>query len=590
MYNSDLASDIEKAVQDALATSDFSKLNQNITTAVNTSIAQIGTNQNRFYQQYGNQETTAEELEHIDGEIVNGDARADYNARRQAAQAEAERARYNSRQAVEARRQAAEQRRRQAAEENRRNAAEGRRQENERRRAEASQNQGRRPYDYSGRLREAVEAFGLFGSSASRRGGAGGAGGSGGGGAGGAGGRGGVGARGGGYVHTAGNAGAAHRDGNPTELVPISRNPKGRVSGILLSVFGWVGLSLSVLMLIMFNVFTDAGLMPYYMYDTLMSSLAAPGLFLSGCMTIVGTKRRHRIHRFYQYVRQLRGRAYCPVKELSSHIGRSERFVLKDLRKMIALGMFPEGHIDDQQTCVMLNGATYDQYLKAQNAYLARQLEEKRAGGRISAAARDFAPQDGSVGAGGATGSPAQGTSSHGNAAGGDVSGKAAAEAASQNAAGTANSRATLPPKVIQVLSAGDSYLTKIREANAAIPGEIISMKLDRLEEIIRKIYARIELHPEQVDDLDKFINYYLPTTLKLVDAYRDFDAQSVQGDNIKTAKKEIESTLETIIYAFETLLDSLYEDDALDISTDISVLQTMFAQEGLTKGAFDRE
>ncbi|MDE6876138.1 MAG: 5-bromo-4-chloroindolyl phosphate hydrolysis family protein, partial [Lachnospiraceae bacterium] len=99
----------------------------------------------------------------------------------------------------------------------------------------------------------------------------------------------------------------------------------------------------------------------------------------------------------------------------------------------------------------------------------------------------------------------------------------------------------------------------------------------------------RIELHPEQVDDLDKFINYYLPTTLKLVNAYRDFDAQSVQGDNIKTAKTEIESTLETIIYAFETLLDSLYEDDALDISTDISVLQTMFAQEGLTKGAFDK-
>ena len=112
MYNSDLASDIEKAVQDALATSDFSKLNKNITTAVNTSIAQIGTSQNRFYQQYDNQETTAEDLERIDGEIVNGDMRADYKARRQAAQAEAERARYNSRQAIEARRKAAEERRR----------------------------------------------------------------------------------------------------------------------------------------------------------------------------------------------------------------------------------------------------------------------------------------------------------------------------------------------------------------------------------------------------------------------------------------------------------------------------------------------
>ena len=257
--------------------------------------------------------------------------------------------------------------------------------------------------------------------------------------------------------------------------------------------------------------------------------------------------------------------------------------MLKDLRKMIALGMFPEGHIDDQQTCVMLNGATYDQYLKVQNAYLARQLEKKRAGNRIDIQAANY----------GTDSTPPQ------NISGNDAGSQNRAEqkssqdtplnsGAENKAAGNAG-RASLPPKVIKVLSAGDSYLTKIREANAAIPGEVISAKLDHLEEIIRKIYARIELHPEQVDDLDKFINYYLPTTLKLVDAYKDFEAQSVKGDNIQSAKKEIESTLETIIYAFETLLDSLYEDDALDISTDISVLQTMFAQEGLTKGAFDK-
>ena len=327
--------------------------------------------------------------------------------------------------------------------------------------------------------------------------------------------------------------------------------------------------------------------MSYHIYDTMMSSLVMPGFFISGGMTLIGTKRRNRIHRFYQYVRQLRGRAYCPIKELSSHIGRSERFVLKDLRKMISLGMFPEGHIDDQQTCVMLNGTTYDQYLKAQNAYLARQMEEKHSRDRISGYSEasnrtdSFQEQDSVLG-----------NSFQNGASYGAKEPNSRQETKKTDTApnvGENPGRSFLPPKVIKVLSAGDSYLTKIREANAAIPGEIISAKLDRLEEIIRKIYARIEVHPEQVDDLDKFINYYLPTTLKLVDAYRDFDAQSVQGDNIKTAKKEIESTLETIIYAFETLLDSLYEDDALDISTDISVLQTMFAQEGLTKGAFDK-
>ncbi len=569
MYNSDLASDIEKAVQDALATSDFSKLNKNITTAVNTSIAQIGTNQNRFYQQYDNQETTAEDLERIDGEIVNGDMRADYKARRQAAQAEAERARYNSRQAIEARRKAAEERRRQAAEEARKHggghgAAHG---------SSNGHGHGHHSYQgYSSKLREAAEAFGFFGGSAAKK----------------------TSQNGGNFSENTfrmpgqnpgytNGAATAHSTHSPAELVPISRNPKGRVSGILLSVFGWLGLATCMMLFMMFNLFSGSGDLSYHTYDTLMSSLVVPGFLVSGGMTIIGTKRRHRIHRFYQYVRQLRGRAYCPIKELSSHIGRSQRFVLKDLRKMIALGMFPEGHIDDQQTCVMLNGATYDQYLKVQNAYLASQLEKKRAGNRIDIQAANY----------GTDSTPPQ------NISGNDAGSQGRAEQRSsqdtplnsgaENKAAENPGRASLPPKVIKVLSAGDSYLTKIREANAAIPGEIISAKLDHLEEIIRKIYARIELHPEQVDDLDKFINYYLPTTLKLVDAYKDFEAQSVKGDNIQSAKKEIESTLETIIYAFETLLDSLYEDDALDISTDISVLQTMFAQEGLTKGAFDK-
>ena len=172
MYNSDLASDIEKAVQDALSTSDFSKLNKDITTAVNTSIAQIGTNQNRFYEQYDGEETTTDNLEHIDGEIVNGDIRADYKARRQAAQAEAERARYNSRQSVEARRQAAEARRRQAAEENRKRASEHRKnmqnQENfGGNRQNSAQHHGRRSvYDYSGKLRDTLESFAFFGNAA----------------------------------------------------------------------------------------------------------------------------------------------------------------------------------------------------------------------------------------------------------------------------------------------------------------------------------------------------------------------------------------------------------------------------------------
>ena len=80
-------------------------------------------------------------------------------------------------------------------------------------------------------------------------------------------------------------------------------------------------------------------------------------------------------------------------------------------------------------------------------------------------------------------------------------------------------------------------------------------------------------------------MNYYLPTTLKLVDAYREFDRQPVQGETLANAKREIEETLDTIVLAFR----SLYEKDAMDVSADISVLRAMFAREGLTGKDFKR-
>ena len=78
-------------------------------------------------------------------------------------------------------------------------------------------------------------------------------------------------------------------------------------------------------------------------------------------------------------------------------------------------------------------------------------------------------------------------------------------------------------------------------------------------------------------------MNYYLPMTVKLLNAYAEMDAQPVQGETILASKKEIEATLDTLNLAFEKLLDDLFSDTALDVSSDISVLNTLLAQEGLT-------
>ena len=82
---------------------------------------------------------------------------------------------------------------------------------------------------------------------------------------------------------------------------------------------------------------------------------------------------------------------------------------------------------------------------------------------------------------------------------------------------------------------------------------------------------------------MKKMMSYYLPTTKKLLDAYCEMDAQPISGQNIENTKKEIEASLDTINKAFENLLDSFFEETAWDISSDITVLQTMLAQEGLT-------
>lgn len=140
-----------------------------------------------------------------------------------------------------------------------------------------------------------------------------------------------------------------------------------------------------------------------------------------------------------------------------------------------------------------------------------------------------------------------------------------------------------------RLIAQGRSYIRHIHECNDRIPDEAMSEKLARLELVVTRIFTEAERNPEVVDDLKKMMSYYLPTTKKLLDAYCNLNEQPVGGQNIDTMKKEIEETLDTLNSAFEKLLDDLFEEQAWDISSDISVLNTMLAQEGLTGNRFER-
>lgn len=128
--------------------------------------------------------------------------------------------------------------------------------------------------------------------------------------------------------------------------------------------------------------------------------------------------------------------------------------------------------------------------------------------------------------------------------------------------------------------------IQEIKTASLCIANPDTKEKLDRLVLTLEDIFNYVEQNPEEVARTNKFMEYYLPTSLKLVNAYKDLDQNAIQGENITSTKQEIEESLDIINRAFEKLLDSFYESLAMDISTDISVLNYDLTREGLTEDA----
>ena len=143
---------------------------------------------------------------------------------------------------------------------------------------------------------------------------------------------------------------------------------------------------------------------------------------------------------------------------------------------------------------------------------------------------------------------------------------------------------AELPANARAIIKEGREYIQAIHNLNDEIPGVEMSEKLYRLESTMDRIVEQVRQQPESASELRKLMSYYLPTTVKLLSAYKELDKQTVDGDNIRNTKKEIEDALDTINDAFEKLLDSMFQDMAWDVSSDISVMQTMLAQDGLTE------
>lgn len=133
------------------------------------------------------------------------------------------------------------------------------------------------------------------------------------------------------------------------------------------------------------------------------------------------------------------------------------------------------------------------------------------------------------------------------------------------------------------LLKAGDQYLQDISAITAKIENAEVRQKADKLGGTCQRIFDYVRQNPKSADGLRKFMNYYLPTLKKLLTTYELMEEQGVEGENITASKTRITQMLDTMDLAFLKQLDALFGDTALDIDTDITVMEGMLAQEGLT-------
>ncbi|MCD8014026.1 MAG: 5-bromo-4-chloroindolyl phosphate hydrolysis family protein [Lachnospiraceae bacterium] len=395
-----------------------------------------------------------------------------------------------------------------------------------------------------------------------------------------------------------GSRGAYSRGGSQQTYRPVAagRNVPGELGSKVMKYVGYgMGAFFGAVLAI-----ESAAAMTVGSLAVLLGSGIPTGILFAGSMIIgaSGQKRLGLSRRFRRYQEVIGTRTYCMIEELASGIGETSKFVQKDLKDMIRKGYFPVGYLDRKETLLITDQSTYQQYLQAEESYAKRQSAQGADAGGSGAYGQTagaggngvYGQASGAGGGGYGQASGAGGSDGYGQTPGAGGASAAGNQKSRQtfNTAGSGDS-APHSPEHQALIDEGQKYIRYIRECNDRIPGEEVTAKLDRLELVVTRIFREAEKDPDSVSDLRKMMNYYLPTTRKLLDAYCDLEDQPVAGQNIATTRREIESALDTINTAFEKLLDDLYEEQAWDISSDISVLNSMLAQEGLTGKDFDR-
>lgn len=250
--------------------------------------------------------------------------------------------------------------------------------------------------------------------------------------------------------------------------------------------------------------------------------------FVSLGLLIFGSGKKKFINKAKRYAQIASAHMYADIKDMASNMGIKVSQVRKDIKSMLQKGFFPHGYFDDDETTLMLTDEVYREYLASKHAIIDTTYKEVDE--------NDPYP---------------------------DMDAETKAE-------------------FLGMVSEGEACILRLHQLNDDIPGEEISRKLDVLENLLQEIFTGLRKHPEQMNKMQKTMDYYLPTMLKMVEAYKEYDSIRNPGEQIRKAKIEIEQTLDTINEAFIQLQENLFRDSVWDVTSDAKVLKTMLKQEGL--------
>ena len=323
----------------------------------------------------------------------------------------------------------------------------------------------------------------------------------------------------------------ARRKGPDTRALAFPYKDTGAGTSTALCVVGGLGLGIT-------SIATLTGGLTALIAGTLsVAGMVISGGFLAAFGLILGKGigKRRSSELAARYAQIIGDRQYIDTEVLALSLNRSKKKVLRELKMLLDQGYFPQGHLDRNGKTFILTDEVFNHYLE---------LETK--GGRDDII---------------------------------DTTARAEDE----------QQFPTLSPEdsaeLSRMIREGREYISRFRTLNNDIPGVEISAKLDRLEGLLKEIFASVTEHPEQMKKIHELMDYYLPTAVKLVDAYREYDRVSEPGKEILEAKKDIENTLDTINESLAKLLNKLFRDSVLDVTTDAQVLKTVLVQKGLTTG-----